>query len=387
MSKPWVLINGVGTVGVRAADILDSMGLFELVLAKHGANPSKRTTQNLLRLKDRYKGSFEIHASPGEDADFRVQEMRRVLGTCSGVLDDTFHWKGIDVVVDGSGVTPEIVRANAEQYTARDLLFAINGGDPPEIVGHNYFAAVPGLRSWNNRGEVLGRNAKIVSCNSHAVGRAMGLLNVLFAKYGPQAVRHVSAIFNRRYSDPGSKEPDVPFIDTIHGAYHKAEIEQLVGSSIRGKHDMKRRKLGVQHFHTVDLSIAFDRQMSPDFFREYVANLRDDAWAIYLARDEFSQTILVEAAASIGIEDGDLPFAAYHVVPWESGYGMEVTITNPQQGIVAPSTAAWVAFQTLEDLTSVREAVDLVTQKSSWQGQPLETLASRVQQEYATRTS
>ena len=231
MSKEKVvLIMGAGTVGNRSADVLLSLGI-PVALCKYDAKPDDIKTRELSTLLERW-GNTEVgknvrtYAARGSRADERAANIEKYIGRCGGSIED-LDFETVELVIDATDGLE--VRNYTELYRPNKLPFAINGGADTTLVKGAYFASVPSSRVIERWNDYRDRDAKIVSCNTHCVTTALGLLSNTFdaPEEMPQRVRDIDVVFNRRHDDPHKGKTRPEFVTVTPKQYHVDEMEYL----------------------------------------------------------------------------------------------------------------------------------------------------------------
>jgi len=372
-----ILINGTGTVGVRDADVLASLGV-PLALSKYDVQENVRT-EELKRLISRYPDAdIEIYAARGKELQARKRRFKKVLGRCDGGIDDldfSKDWLAIDCTEFKD------TRVFNEVYRPNRIDFAINGAGDNMLVRSLFFASVPNSSVAGQEELYRMHNAKIVSCNTHCVTTAVGLVKeALGEDIGPKLRDPVSVTFSRRQRDPhtgpdNQLDPEVKF---QHKQYHVEEVESL-HPDLFGLVDTTLGTFPVEYFHTLEMTFDFKQALpkglADDVRREISAYPR-----AILAEGVLSHQKTINSAKVAHIEDGDIPFPVYMVEP-AGKYKLKIFALTPQRGIVSASTADYVLMRSeiLEGVSTLDEAFTYVNENARWRGRTFNHIASSVQ--------
>jgi len=345
-SDKLVLIMGAGTVGIRDADVLLSLGI-PVALCKYDAHPDDIKTAELKRLFVRYRDQdvgkrMKLYAARGSRAEERAQNLEREVGSCAGVIDE-LDFDQVELVIDATDGME--MRNHNEIYMPHNLPFAINGGADVTLVKGLYFASVPNSRVSANWREYASANAKIVSCNTHCVTTALGILaNVIKDPDEFKArLRDINVIFNRRHDDPHKGKNPPQFVTVKAQRYHIDEVDYIIPQAA-GMIDTTVSKWPTEYFHNVVITLDFHEPLETKFVEELRYAFITYPRAIYTEK-ELSHQKTMNAAKWARINDGDLPFPVYMLHP-TGRYKIQLFALTPQRGIVAASTADYVLMRT-----------------------------------------
>jgi glyceraldehyde-3-phosphate dehydrogenase/erythrose-4-phosphate dehydrogenase len=381
-----ILVMGAGTVGARDADLLKSLG-YDVSLVKATFDYHEPRTRDLLRIYEKHNQGFPFYIVgdkdlmdlPGLDAidrnyGFRLEDINPQR------LED-LDWSGVDLVIDATD-KDRITRANIERfYSPHNVPFVVNGGAPADVVDRRFFAGIPGTALQRN-GSL---DAKIVSSNTHCVSTLLSLGYQLAEELGmvdqsKTGIVAANVIYLRRHADPDTKDNRPNSVSIVPKPYHVGEVEALLPLA-KGRLKTFVGKVPAEYFHTVLMNLQFERGYRSSF--QFVESLRERVkaypWAV-LSEAGVDHEKVIQAAANVGIEDGDIPFPVYHLQAGEKGQ-LTVLGLTPQRGIVVPSTAVYAEMRTKG--SSLQKAFDFVNNNGRYRGQLLHSLASRLEEEIA----
>lgn len=167
-------INGYGVIGKRVADAVKLQEDMELVGVADVVYD--------YRVRVAVERGYPVFAS---DPDRRL-EMEAAGIPVAGTVDDLL--RQAEVVVD---CTPKRVGAqNRERYRAAGVKAVWQGGEKHDVAGYSVVAQV------NYAGALDRESARVVSCNTTALGRVMGAL------HSRGWVKRARAVLLRRGTDP-----------------------------------------------------------------------------------------------------------------------------------------------------------------------------------------
>jgi glyceraldehyde-3-phosphate dehydrogenase/erythrose-4-phosphate dehydrogenase len=376
-----VLINGAGTVGNRAADILHSLG-FQVLLGKYGAgyidkdDKSKGVdikTQEILELQARIKSKLTMYAARGRKLEERLSRMKKVGFDAKGGID-ALDFSKVALTIDATDGREE--RNFIELYKPNNAPFAINGGGLDRLVSGLFFAGVPETTATepSNDSVYHNSNAKIVSCNTHCITTGLGLLRKVLLEEQPDSVSHISVLFARRSYDPNTNGRPSSFVSMKSKDYHMDEVEFLL-PQVKGKIHTTVSKWPTEYFHNLVMDIDFNKNISSQVVEGYKLALQVYPRAI-LAEDELCHKKTIVAAAKAKIIDGDIPFPVYMVEQIHERK-LRICALTPQRAIVAPSTADYVVMRTQG--VNWQEASEFVNKNATFRGHSFSHIANSVQ--------
>jgi len=281
------------------------------------------------------------------------------------------------------------VRNHNEIYQPNGLPFVVNGGADSTLVKGLHFASVPGARIAERMEIYRDHNAKIVSCNSHCVATALGLVCGLFADEDEfrSRVRDIDICYHRRHDDPHKRKPRPLFVAIAPRPHHIEEIEDLLPET-QGMIETLVSKWPTEYFHNVVITIDFHDPVSPDFIRDLRYQFLTYPRCI-LVDDELSHQRTIDAARWARLDDGDVPFPLFLLYPL-GRHKVRILALTPQRGIVAPSTADYVLLRTgrVPKPQSWNDIVHFVNANATYRGQTFSHIKNAIQdnlEKYADR--
>ena len=251
-----ILINGAGTVGNRGADVLLSMGV-PVFMCKYDADKDDIKTRELKMLLNRYKGSkvgdIPVYAARGSDLEQRIANIKQHVGRCDGSID-TLPFNDVVLAID---CTPGMdIRNHLDIYAPNDIPFAINGGGDDKLIERLYWASVPNTLTHNSPNKYKKRNAKIVSCNTHAVTTALSILKESINDFEERLRDKIYIDFARRHDDPHKGKERPLFVTTQRKQYHTDEVYFLI-PEVNCELDTTVSKWPTEYFHNTTMIIDF----------------------------------------------------------------------------------------------------------------------------------
>jgi len=387
LTEKAVLINGAGTVGIRAADILLSLGI-PVYFGKYGAEAGEIKTTELHALIQRYRGTpvgdrIKVFAAPGKGRriEDRIHDLQQLVGRCDGPILDSMDATEVALAIDCTDGME--MRNHMDLYGPKGLPFAVNGGcKEKELIGHRFFVGAPHSSVAGREEEYAAQNAMIVSCNSTCVSTAIGLFaeTIGGAENLGDLVSSLHIFYLRRVEDPHrpirkgkglgtSKIEDKPS--------HIAELESLY-PPLRGRITTAVKILPTQYFHEVRMT--FDLAGA-------AANLMDKLRLAFLTYprcilaegDAIDQNKALNAIAWAYIDDGDIPLPIY-VLHQRNQHTVSISALTPQRGITAPGTTDYALLRLLPDRFKVwQDAAAYVNEHARWRGHRLSDIKGGVQ--------
>ncbi len=383
-ASPLVLINGAGTVGSRMADVLTSLGITPL-LCKYKARERivdgdevkwgdlQFSTVELQELYANHSSTkFELFAARGSLLETRVTHLNDVGLNCKGSIDDA-PWDRIDLVIDASPNSGVAWRNHNELYAPgkkrdRGVPFSVQGGHDSRLVDSLFFAGIPGtvVDDPEMQETYQSRNAKVVSCNTHAITTALALLRGVLAEEFPDMVDYIDLSFDRRHQDPNMGGERPLFTTGLEEKdYHLDELFSLLPAT-DGRAGSDVRKNTSEYFHNVGIIVDFREAIPRRVIDRYKVAIASYERAIF-TDGPLGQERVAVAAAEAGIMDADIPFPVYRVdQPKRNSRKLKIHCLTPQRSIVSPSTVDHILMRT-EGLT-FREAFDKVNTQGCWRG-------------------
>ena len=175
-----------------------------------GAVPERAQSGGVDALGRRFRNlRVSLTAACNYACSYCVPDGKR-LQSAQHELDGEELAYAVELVVDATDGLE--VRNHNEIYRPNKLPFAINGGADTTLVKGAYFASVPSTRVSERWNDFRDRDVKIVSCNTHCVTTALGLLSRTFdaPEELRERVRDIDIVFNRRHDDPhkGKTRPE-----------------------------------------------------------------------------------------------------------------------------------------------------------------------------------
>jgi len=365
LMKDKILIMGAGTVGTRDADVLLSLGT-PVVLCKYDAREDDIKTQELKALLKRHKdaleaGKIEVRAARGSDLEERVGNLNSIVGRCDGSIDD-LDFKEVALAID---CTNKMEGRNYDEiYNKHNLDFAINGGGQGKFVSNLHFASVPNSRVQEHLEDYITGNAKIVSCNTHAITTLIGIMKGVLGK-GDEFRNHfrdpVMVDFLRRHEDPHKGKKPSEYVEVEHKRYHAEEVEDLhseLTNWFQGREPLDPRqysaglegllssksKWPTEYFHTLLVTFDFKDPISNSLLDDIRLQIHSYPRAI-LTEDSICHEKTKKAAEWARVKDADIPFPVFMVERY-GRHHLRVYGLTPQRGIVAPSTADYALLRT-----------------------------------------
>ena len=372
LSKTNIAIFGAGTVGNRDLETLASLG-FQVIFSKYGAS-SDIKLEELLEVQKRLGQKLVGYAARGSNLNERIDAINKAGFDCQGSVDDIDYDK-VDLVIDATNNREE--RNWLEIYGPHNLAFAINGGSQGRIVNNLFYAGVPKSVVDENHLPYLTNNAKIVSCNTHCMTTAIGLLKETLDSFGrdfKEYIKHIDTTFNRRHEDP-NKGKSLPWDVTVtRKPYHLEEVAFLQPET-KGLLGSDYSKWATEYFHNISMDIDFKKSIPDDFVDAFKLAIQIYPRAIY-TEDDLSHKKTIVAAAKANIPDGDIPFPVYMVRKIHDTR-IKIYALTPQRGIVTPSTADYAIMRTQQ--VPWKEAFEYVNSNALFRGHNFLHIANSVQ--------
>ena len=151
-----VIINGTGTVGIRAADVISSLGI-EIALVKYDAKQTDGKydirTREALEVCQRHR--LQMDVAEGPDADQRVTRLREAGFDCPGIANDEF-FRGA-LVVDAID-NKEQQKAALERYKRLGVRYNTNGGAKPKSADGRVWVSAPNTYAAQNSADYVDGN-------------------------------------------------------------------------------------------------------------------------------------------------------------------------------------------------------------------------------------
>jgi glyceraldehyde-3-phosphate dehydrogenase/erythrose-4-phosphate dehydrogenase len=381
VKRDKVLIMGAGTVGNRAADVLLSLGITP-ILCKYDAQKNSRTDHINTLLKRYPDNDIELYVARGKKLEERIENFNTNFGRCDGSIND-LDFSRVKLAIDATGKKMD-VRNFLEIYHPNKLDFAINGGGDDKLVRSLYFASIPGTPIPENQNLYKRKNAKIVSCNTHALATIFNIVNSVFEKkYGKNEFENklrdkIFVNFARRYDDPHKGKVRPEFVTTSHKPYHIEEIDYLV-PEVAGKVDTFYSKWPTEFFHNITIIMDFKDKITYELIEDIKLGVQTYPRSI-LVEDEISHKRTMDAAKWARIEDADIPFPVY-MIDKLGHYKICINALTPQRGIVAPSTADYVLLRTglIKDVNSWETVFDYVNKNAKFRNESFVHIKDSVQ--------
>ena len=341
--KERVLIMGAGTVGSRDADVLLSLGI-PVILCKYDALEDDIKTQELKAIINRHKKDLiEVRAARGSNIEERIEHLSHHLGSCEGSIDN-MDFRTVSLAIDCTDKKKD-VRNYAEIYEPKGLKFAVNGGGDDKLIKNLYFASVPNSKIQENLQTYAENNAKIVSCNTHAITTLLGLMKGILGKgkdFKEKLRDTILVDFSRRYEDPHKGKPVPQYVSLKHKEYHVEEVESIHPETEKLV-DTTYSKWPTQYFHNITATFSLKDKVTASLVDDLRLAIQNYPRAI-LVEDELCHERTMNAAKWARISDADVPFPLYMVDKAGENY-LRVYALTPQRGIVAPSTADYALLR------------------------------------------
>jgi len=374
---------GAGTVGNRDADVLLSLGI-PVSLCKYSASKKDIKTKEVKNLLKRYNnsevGDIPVYAARGSDLEERIGNIKKNIGRCDGSIDDS-NIKDYSLAIDCTNGME--VRNYLEVYDPNDLPFAINGGGDNKLIERLYFASIPNTEVHKN-GEIYKKhNAKIVSCNTHAVTTALSIVKASFGNKFKDKLRDKIYIdFARRHEDPNKKKERPRFVTIERKKYHTEEVYSLL-PEVNCLLDTTVSKWPTEYFHNITIILDFKDKVSGDLLDKIRLGFQTYPRAI-LSEGDLSHEKTINSAKWARVLDGDIPFPVY-MVNRGGSYKIVINGLTPQRGIVAPSTADYVLWrtETFKDLGSLGEIFNYVNQNAKYRDETFSHIKDSIQDNLA----
>ena len=368
---------GAGTVGVRDADVLSSLGI-PIAMCKYNADENDIKTKELKELISRYS-DIDIYAARGSNLGERVINIREKVGKCEGGIGRA-RFEDIVLTIDASPKGID-VRNHLEIYTPNRLKFAVNGGGDDKLVHSLYFASVPNSRVQDSFEEYKKENAKIVSCNTHCLTAFFGLLKNVIGKnkdFKNHIQDKICVNFFRRHEDPHKDKAKPNYVTITHKDYHVKEVEDLIPES-KGLLDTMYSKWPTEYFHNLEISITLKDKLSSELLDDIKLEIQNYPRAI-LSENELSHEKVIKSAEWAGVQDGDIPFPVY-MVTQRGKHKLCADALTPQRGIVAPSTADYVLLRTglIKGPETWEEIFNYVNQNAKFRGKDFYHIKNSIQ--------
>ena len=377
-----ILINGAGTVGNRGADVLLSMGI-PVFMCKYDADKDDIKTKELKMLLNRYKGSkvgdIPVYAARGSDLEQRIDNIKEHVGRCDGSID-TLPFNDVVLAID---CTPGMdIRNHLDIYAPNDIPFAINGGGDDKLIERLYWASVPNTLTHNSPNKYKKRNAKIVSCNTHAVTTALSILKGSIENFEERLRDKIYIDFARRHDDPHKGKARPLFVTTQRKQYHTDEVYYLV-PEVNCELDTTVSKWPTEYFHNITMIIDLkDKVTGKDLDKTRLA-FQTYPRAI-LEEYELGHERTKTAAEWSHIKDADIPFPVY-MVNRAGDYKIVINGLTPQRGIVAASTADYVLWRTnwFKDLKTIEDVFNYTNSNANYRKESFQHIKGGVQDNLA----
>jgi len=374
---------GAGTVGNRDADVLLSLGV-PVSLCKYSAGEQDIKTKEVKTLLERYKdspeGDIPIYAARGSDLEERISKIKKHIGRCDGSIEDS-NFKDFALAIDCTNGME--VRNHLEIYDPHDLPFAINGGGDNKLIERLYFASIPNTRVHKEEEIYKKHNAKIVSCNTHAVTTALSIVKKTFGDKFSDSLRDKIYIdFARRHDDPNKGKERPRFVTTQRKKYHTDEVYSLL-PEVNCLLDTTVSKWPTEYFHNTNMILDFKDKVSGDLLDKLRLGFQTYPRAI-LSEGDLSHEKTIKSAEWARILDGDIPFPVY-MVNRAGNYKIVINGLTPQRGIVAPSTADYALLRTgaVKDLGNLENIFDHVNQNARYRNETFSHIKDSVQDNLA----
>ena len=379
-----ILINGAGTVGNRGADVLLSMGV-PVFMCKYNASEDDIKTKELKALLNRYKnskvGEIPVYATRGSDLEERIENIKQHTGRCDGSID-TLPFNDVALAID---CTPGMdIRNHLDIYAPNDIPFAINGGGDDKLIERLYWASIPNSTTHENPNIYKKRNAKIVSCNTHAITTA---LSVLKEAIGPNDFKEklrdkIYIDFARRHDDPHKGKERPLFVTTQRKQYHTDEVYFLV-PEVNCELDTTVSKWPTEYFHNITMIIDLKDEVTGKDLDKTRLAFQTYPRAI-LEEYELGHERTKTAAEWSHIQDADIPFPVY-MVNRAGDYKIVINGLTPQRGIVAASTADYVLWRTnwFKDLKTIGDVFNYTNSNAKYRNESFQHIKGGVQDNLA----
>jgi glyceraldehyde-3-phosphate dehydrogenase/erythrose-4-phosphate dehydrogenase len=379
MEDKYILINGAGTVGIRDADVLLSLDI-PLILTKYNASEEDIKTKEMKALLDRYPNSnIKIYAGRGSNLEERISNFKEIIGKCNGSVDD-IEFDKVSLAIECTDGKEG--RVYNEIYKPKKIPFALNGGGDSKLVKSLYFASVPNCRVQENIEEYKKNNGKIVSCNTHSLTTAIGLLEEVLGKgekFSEKLRDQIIIDFSRRYDDPGKKDKEVPkFVKIEHRPYHVDEVEFL-HPEIKNLIDTTYSKWPTQYFHNLTITLDLKDEISQNMLEDIRFQVQTYPRTI-LVEDVLCHERTMKSAEKARIKDADIPFPVF-MVDGIGKHHLRMYALTPQRGIVAPSTVDYVLLRTnfIKGINSWKDAFDFTNKNAKYRNETFGHIKESIQ--------
>ncbi len=375
-----ILINGAGTVGDRVADVLLSMGV-PVFMCKYTADKDDIKSQELKKLLERYKdseiGDIPVYAARGSDLEERISNIKEHVGRCDGSIDG-IPFKDVALAIDCTNGMD--VRNHIELYNPKDIPFVINGGGDDKLVERLYWASIPNTLSHENPNIYKKRNAKIVSCNTHAVITALSVLksSIGDGDFKDQLRDKIYINFARRHDDPHKEKKRPRFVKIERKQYHTDEVYYLF-PEVNCELETKVSKWPTEYFHNTTIIVDFKEKVSSDQLDKIRLGFQMYPRAI-LEEKELCHEKTKLAAEWARVLDADIPFPVY-MVDRCGDYKIAIEGLTPQRGIVAASTADYALWRTgfFKDLKTIEDVYNFTNANANYRNESFQHIKDSVQ--------
>ena len=377
-----ILINGAGTVGNRGADVLLSMGV-PVFMCKYDADKDDIKTKELKMLLNRYKdsnvGDIPVYAARGSDLEQRIDNIKQHVGRCDGSIDN-LPFNDVALAID---CTPGMdIRNHLDIYAPNDIPFAINGGGDDKLIERLYWASVPNTLTHNSPNKYKKRNAKIVSCNTHAVTTALSILKGSIENFEERLRDKIYIDFARRHDDPHKGKERPLFVTTQRKQYHTDEVYYLV-PEVNCELDTTVSKWPTEYFHNITMIIDLKDEVTGKDLDKTRLAFQTYPRAI-LEEYELGHERTKTAAEWSHIKDADIPFPVY-MVNRAGDYKIVINGLTPQRGIVAASTADYVLWRTnwFKDLKTIGDVFNYTNSNAKYRNESFQHIKGGIQDNLA----
>tara|TARA_Y100000310_G_scaffold345483_1_gene465511 strand:+ start:1716 stop:2873 length:1158 start_codon:yes stop_codon:yes gene_type:complete len=374
---------GAGTVGNRDADVLLSLGM-SVSLCKYNASEEDIKSKEVKILLERYSnskiGDIPVYAARGSDLEERVSNIKKHIGRCDGSIDDA-NFKDFSLAIDCTNGME--IRNYLEVYDPNDLSFAINGGGDNKLIERLYFASIPHTEVHKNEDIYKKHNAKIVSCNTHAVTTALSIVkNATEGKLRTKLRDKIYIDFARRHEDPNKGKERPHFVTTQRKKYHTDEVYSLL-PDVNCLLDTTVSKWPTEYFHNTTMILDFKDKLSGSLIDKVKLGFQKYPRAI-LSEGDLSHEKTITAAEWARIKDGDIPFPVY-MVNRGGDYKLVINGLTPQRGIVSPSTADYALLRTgtIKGLDNLGDIFDHVNKNARYRNETFSHIKDSIQDNLA----